>query len=75
MHAALEGALWGSGIAIFLVAAEYYFVVKGAKERAVRRHLVKHEIDPAERRRLASIAGYSAFLPPVFAFFFWLIWS
>ena len=74
MHPALEGALIGCGIAIFLVAAEYYFVVKSAKERAVRKHLAHHEIDQVERNRLASIAGYAAFLPPVFACFFWLIW-
>ena len=75
MHPALEGALIGVGIAIFLVAAEYYFVIKGAKERAVRQHELKYEIDPTERKRLASIASFSAFLPPAFAFFFWLIWG
>jgi hypothetical protein len=74
MHSALEGALVGCGIAIFLVAAEYYFVVKGAKERAVRKHLGHHEIDPNERKRLRAIVGFCAFLPPVFAFFYWLIW-
>jgi len=75
MHPALQGALVGCGIGLFLVAAEYYFVVKGAKERAKRQHEVKHEIDSTERKRLASIATFSAFLPPVLAFFFWLIWG
>lgn len=75
MHPALQGALVGCGIGLFLVAAEYYFVVKGAKERAKRQHQVRHEIDSAERKRLASIASFSAFLPLAFAFFFWLIWG
>lgn len=75
MHVALQGALIGFGVGLFLVGAEYYFVVKNAKERAQRHHQLKHEIDPAERKRLRSIASYSAFLPPVFAFFFWLIWG
>lgn len=75
MHPALEGALIGGGIGLFLVAAEYYFVVKNARERAKRQHLLAYEIDPTERKRIASIASFSAFLPPVFAAFFWLIWG
>lgn len=75
MHVALQGALIGVAIGLFLVAAEYFFVVKGAKERARRQHQLNHEIDSTERKRLASIASFSAFLPPVFAFFFWLIWG
>jgi hypothetical protein len=75
MHVALEGALIGVAVALFLVAAEYYFVAKGAKERAVRHHQLKYEMDSAERKRIASIASFSAWLPPAFAFFFWLIWG
>ena len=75
MLPALEGALVGIGIGLFLVAGEYYFVVKNAKERAKRQHELRHELDPTERKRLASIASFSAFLPPAFAFFFWLIWA
>ena len=75
MHPVLQGALIGAGIGLFLIAAEYYFVVKGARERAKRQHQLNHEIDPTERKRMASIASFSALLPPVFAFFFWLIWG
>lgn len=75
MHPVLEGALIGIGIGLFLIAGEYYFVVKGAKERAKRQHLLVHEIDPTERKRIASIASFAMFLPPAFAFFFWLIWG
>jgi hypothetical protein len=75
MHPAVQGALVGCGIGLFLVAGEYYFVVKNAKERAKRQHETKYELDPTERKRMRSIASFSAFLPPAFAFFFWLIWA
>jgi hypothetical protein len=75
VHPVLEGALIGIGIGLFLVAGEYYFVVKGAKERAKRHHLHVHAIDATERKRIASVASFSMFLPPAFALFFWLIWG
>lgn len=75
MQAALEGALIGLGVGVFLIAAEYYFIRKHAQERAVRQHQREAQLDSTDKRRLASITSFSACLPPAFAVGFWLVWG
>ena len=74
MRVALEGALIGAAVGLFLLAAEYFFIRRAVRARA-RRTNRSAEIDSTERRRLASLASYCAVLPFGFAFFFWLIWG
>jgi hypothetical protein len=74
MPIALQGALIGLAVAVFLVVTEYLFVKRGAEERAKRQH-VAIQLDPIERNRIRQIASFSVLLPPVFAFFFWLLWG
>jgi L-rhamnose isomerase len=73
MDNAIYGALIGVGVAVFLVAAEYFFVQKAASERAKRMHLKSTEFDPTERKRIASVARFSVLLPLLFAFLFWIV--
>jgi hypothetical protein len=74
MPIAVQGALIGLAVAVFLVVTEYLLVKKGAEERAKRKHLAA-ELDPIERNRIKQIATFSVLLPPGFAFFFWLLWG
>ena len=74
MHIALQGALIGLAIGVVLVVVEYMFVKKAVEERAVMRHQ-KPQFDPTDRTRIRSIASFAVFLPPAFAFGFWLIWG
>ena len=72
MYIALQGALIGLGVALFLIAVDYLHLRGLARERAVRRH-VPAKFDDIERRRLASIVRFCIFVPPAFAIFFWLL--
>lgn len=74
MEMALQGALVGLGIAVFLVAMEYFFVSKAARERAAR-YKRKPEIDEVGQRRLRSIASFALLIPPAFAAAFWILWG
>ena len=72
MHPALEGFLIGLAIALFLIVFEYYTVKKAVEERAVERHQ-KPEFDPSEKRRIRAVVNFCLFVPPGFAFAFWLL--
>ena len=74
MHIAVQGALWGLGLGVFLVMIEYMFVKKAVEERAVEKHQ-KPEFDPTDKKRISSILNFALFLPPAFAIGFWLIWG
>ena len=74
MHPALQGALVGLGIGVFLVVFEYYSLKKMVAERAAAKHQ-KPEFEPTERIRIRSIATFAIFLPPGLALGFWLLWG
>ena len=74
MNVALEGALTGLGVALFLIAVEYMNLRKLARERAKKRH-VAAQFDDTERRRLAALVRFCIFVPPAFAFSYWLLWG
>ncbi len=74
MYVALQGALIGLGVALFLIAVDYLHLRRLARERAERRK-VPAQFDDIERRRLASIVRFCIFVPPAFAIFFWLLWG
>ena len=74
MNVVVEGALTGSGVALFLIAVDYLHLRKLARERAKKRH-VPLEFDDTERRRLASLVRFCIFMPPVFAISYWLLWG
>ena len=74
MHPALQGALIGAGLGLVLTVVEYLFVKRAVEERAVARH-EKPQFDPTDKKRISSILSFSLFLPPAFAFGFWLIWG
>jgi hypothetical protein len=74
MQPALQGALIGLALGLFLVAAEWLLLKKAARERAERLHR-SAELDETGRKRIRSVAGFSAFLPPAFALAFWIIWG
>jgi hypothetical protein len=74
MNVALEGALTGLGVALFLLAVDYLHLRKLARERSKKRH-VPLEFDDTERRRLASLVRFCIFVPPVFAISYWLLWG
>ena len=74
MHVAIEGALVGLAIAVFLLLAEYMLMVSAKNERA-RRTKKTPQFEEVERRRIAAMARFAFFVPPAFAGFYWLIWG
>ena len=74
MSIATQGALWGLGLAVFLVMIEYMFVKKAVEERAVQKHQ-KPEFDGQDRARIRAVVSFALFLPPAFALGAWLIWG
>jgi hypothetical protein len=74
MNVALQGALTGLGVALFLLAVDYLHLRGLARERGKKRH-VAAELDDIERRRLASLVRFCIFLPPAFALCYWLLWG
>ncbi len=72
MHPAIEGALVGTGIALFLVAAEYFLLRQAVNQRAERLKR-KAEFDVTERRRMTSMTRFALVLPFAFALGFWMV--
>lgn len=72
MHPAIYGALIGAAVGVVLTTAEYVLLRGAANTRAARRH-VKAEFDPTERKRIVSVARFSALLPALFAVLFWIV--
>jgi L-lactate permease len=74
MHPAIQGALVGLGIGVFLLVFEYLALSKGVNERA-KKYNKKPEFDVTERRRLATIRNFVPILIVGFAIGFWIIWG
>jgi hypothetical protein len=72
MHPAIQGALIGTGIAMFLVAAEYLLLRRAMNERA-ERFKRKAQFDVTERRRMTSMTRFALVLPFAFALGFWMV--
>jgi hypothetical protein len=72
MHPAIEGALIGTGVGFFLIAAEYLLLRKTVNDRAERLKR-KAEFDVTERRRITSLARFALVLPVAFAVGFWIV--
>jgi uncharacterized BrkB/YihY/UPF0761 family membrane protein len=72
MHPAIEGALIGAGVALFLVGAEYLLLKRAVNERA-QRYKRKPEFDITEKRRMSSMWRFAILLPIGFALGFWLV--
>jgi hypothetical protein len=72
MHPAVEGALVGVGIALFLIVAEYFLLRQAVNERADR-FKRKAEFDVTERRRMTSMTRFALVLPFAFALGFWML--
>ncbi len=72
MHPAIEGALIGAGVALFLVGAEYLLLKRAVNERA-QRYKRKAEFDVTEKRRMSSMWRFAILLPIGFALGFWLV--
>ena len=72
MHPAIEGALVGAGVAVFLIAAEYFLLRKAVGDRAERLKR-KAEFDVTERRRISSLTRFAVILPFAFAVGFWIV--
>ena len=74
MHMALQGALVGLGIAVFLYLFEYLAVKRAAAERG-KKMAKKVEINQEEISRLRAVRGMCFFLPIGCAIGFWLVWG
>lgn len=74
MHPALQGALIGLAIGVFLVAFEYLMLKKAVDERAKRYHR-KAEFDPTEKKRISTVMRFAFLLPIGFAAGAWLIFA
>jgi uncharacterized BrkB/YihY/UPF0761 family membrane protein len=72
MHPAIEGALIGAGVALFLVGAEYLLLKRAVNERA-QRYKRKPEFDITEKRRMSSMWRFAILLQIGFALGFWLV--
>ena len=72
MHPAVEGALIGTGVGLFLVGVEYLLLRKAVNERAEKRKR-KAELDVTERRRISSMTRFALLLPAAFALGFWIV--
>ena len=74
MHPALQGALIGLGIGIFLLIFEYMALNKNANERAKKYNKVA-QLDITEKRRLATVRNFVPILAIGFSLAFWIIWG
>jgi len=74
MHPALQGALVGLGVGVFLLVFEYLALNKQVNERA-KKYNKKAEFDVTERGRLATMRNFALMLPVGFAVAFWIIWG
>lgn len=74
MNPAVEGALVGAGVGLFLVGTEYFLLRSAVNERA-KRFKRKAEFDVTERRRMTSMTRFAVLLPAAFALGFWVLWG
>lgn len=74
MPIALQGALYGLVLGVFLVVVEYNFVKKAAEERAKQYHK-KLEFEVEDRKRIRQVITFACCIPPAFALGAWLIWG
>ena len=74
MDEAIKGAILGGVIGAVLVALEYMFLSKQAKEQAVKLHR-KPELDEVARLRIKTITRFAFVLPLLFGAGFWLVWG
>jgi hypothetical protein len=74
MHIALQGALIGLALGVFLVIFEYYAVKRAVEERAEMQHK-KPQFEPTDRKRVHTVLNFAFFIPPAFALGAWLIWG
>jgi hypothetical protein len=74
MHIALQGALIGIALGVFLVVFEYYAVKRTVEERARDRHQ-KPQFEPTDRKRVRTVLNFAFLIPPAFALAAWLIWG
>ena len=74
MPIALQGALYGLVLGVFLVVVEYTFVKKAAEERAQQYHR-KFEFEVEDKKRIRQVITFSCLIPPAFALGAWLIWG
>ena len=72
MHIAVQGALVGLLLGVFLILIEYTFVKKNVEERAKVHHR-KPEFDDTDRKRIRQVVNFSFFLPFAFALGAWLV--
>ena len=74
MNIAFTGALVGAGVALSLLSLEYAILRSRSAERAREKHR-KDAFDGADRSRIAALARFCIFIPPVFAALFWVVWD
>ena len=74
MHPALQGALIGTGIGIFLFIFEYMALSKAVNERA-KKYNKKPEFDITEKRRMAMVRNFIPILAAGGAFLFCIVWG
>ena len=74
MHPALQGALIGAGIGIFLFIFEYMALNKQVTERA-KKYNKKPEFDITEKRRMAMVRNFIPILAGGGALLFWIVWG
>jgi uncharacterized membrane protein len=71
MHIAVQGALVGLGLAVFLFMFEY-LAIKSAGAARAKKMAKKAEIIQEERSRLRGMMMFCFCLPPGMAIIFWL---
>lgn len=74
MNMAVQGALVGLGLAVFLYVFEYMAVKRAAAERS-KKMAKKMEINQEEISRLRAVRGMCYFLPIGGAIIAWLVWG
>ena len=74
MHPALQGALIGAGIGIFLFIFEYMALNKAVNERA-KKYNKKPEFDITDKRRMAMVRNFIPILAGGGALLFWIVWG
>jgi hypothetical protein len=74
MHIALQGAIVGAVLGVFLVFFEYLMLKKGVDERAKRHHR-KAQFEPTEKKRINTVMRFALILPIGFAAGAWLMFK
>jgi hypothetical protein len=75
MNILVQGALTGLVIGLVMLVGDYLVLSRTAKERAIKQHKTVPEFDGTEKARIRSLATFCVILPPIFAFFFWMVWG